>query len=42
MKPALKMVYFLGVLVEMAIRVPHERQRRQMRMVGSQIGLPVS
>jgi protein-S-isoprenylcysteine O-methyltransferase Ste14 len=38
MKPALKMVYFLGVLVEMAIRIPHERQRRQMRMVVDRVG----
>jgi protein-S-isoprenylcysteine O-methyltransferase Ste14 len=33
MKRAFKIVYFLGMLVEMAIRVPHERQRRQTTMV---------
>jgi protein-S-isoprenylcysteine O-methyltransferase Ste14 len=33
MKRAFEMVYFLGMLVEIAIRVPHERQRRQTRMV---------
>jgi protein-S-isoprenylcysteine O-methyltransferase Ste14 len=33
MKHAFNMVYFLGMLVEIAIRVPHERQRRQTRMV---------
>src|SRR5215207_9068437 len=33
MKRAFKVVYFLGMLAEMAIRVPHERQRRQTRMV---------
>lgn len=32
MKRAFKMVYFLGMLVEMAIRFPHERQRRQTRV----------
>jgi hypothetical protein len=29
----LKTVYFLGLLAEMLIRFPHERQRRQNRMV---------
>ena len=33
MKRAFGMVYFLGMLAEMAIRVPHERRRRQTRMV---------
>ena len=33
MKRAFEMVYFLALLAEMAIRVPHERQRRQRRMV---------
>jgi len=33
MKHAFNIVYFLGMLVEIAIRVPHERQRRQTRMV---------
>ena len=33
MRRALKMVYFLGMLVEIAIRIPHERQRRQTTMV---------
>jgi protein-S-isoprenylcysteine O-methyltransferase Ste14 len=33
MKRAFKVWYFLGMLAEMAIRVPHERQRRQTRMV---------
>ena len=33
MKRAFEMVYFLGMLVEIAMRVPHERQRRQTRMV---------
>ncbi len=33
MKGAFEVVYFLGMLGEMAIRVPHERQRRQTRMV---------
>ena len=32
MKRVFGIVYFLGMLVEMAIRVPHERQRRQTRM----------
>src|SRR5215211_4965375 len=31
--PTLKTVYFLGLLAEMLIRLPHERQRRQTRMV---------
>jgi protein-S-isoprenylcysteine O-methyltransferase Ste14 len=31
-KRVFKMVYLLGMIVEMAIRVPHERQRRQTRM----------
>ena len=30
---ALKSVYFLGLLAEMLIRLPHERQRRQNRIV---------
>jgi protein-S-isoprenylcysteine O-methyltransferase Ste14 len=29
----LKTLYFLGLLAEMLIRLPHERQRRQTRMV---------
>src|SRR5687768_16454942 len=33
MKRVFKIVYFLGVLVEMAIRVPRERRRRQTTMV---------
>jgi hypothetical protein len=33
MKRAFKVVYFLGMLAEIVIRVPHERQRRQTRMV---------
>lgn len=32
MRSAFKTAYFLGLLAEMAIRVPHERQRRQTRM----------
>ena len=37
MKRAFEVVYFLGMLAEMAIRVPHERQRRQTRMVVERI-----
>ena len=33
MKRAFGMVYFLGMLAEMAIRLPRERRRRQTRMV---------
>ena len=33
MKRAFGMVYFLGMLAEMAIRIPHERRRRQTMMV---------
>src|SRR5215207_3222946 len=33
MKRAFGMVYYLGMLAEMAIRLPHERRRRQTRMV---------
>jgi protein-S-isoprenylcysteine O-methyltransferase Ste14 len=33
MERAFEMVYFLGMLAEMAIRLPYERQRRHMRMV---------
>ncbi len=33
MNGALKALYFLGILAEIGIRVPHERQRRQTRMV---------
>ena len=33
MKRAFKIVYFLGMLVEMAIRLPHERQRRRTTIV---------
>jgi protein-S-isoprenylcysteine O-methyltransferase Ste14 len=33
MKRAFKMVYFLGMLVEMAIRIPHERRRGRSTMV---------
>jgi hypothetical protein len=29
----LETLYFLGMLAEMAIRVPHERQRRRTTMV---------
>lgn len=32
MRSAFKTAYFLSLLAEMAIRVPHERQRRQTRM----------
>ena len=32
-KRTLKTLYFLGLLVEMLIRFPHERQRRQTRIV---------
>jgi hypothetical protein len=32
MNRALKTVYFVGMLAEMAIRVPHERQRRRTTM----------
>ena len=33
MKRAFGMVYFLGMLAEVVIRVPHERRRRQTRMM---------
>jgi len=33
MKGIFKTVYFLGLLAEMLIRIPHERQRRQTRVV---------
>jgi protein-S-isoprenylcysteine O-methyltransferase Ste14 len=33
MRRAFEMVYYLGMLVEMTIRLPHERQRRRTRMV---------
>jgi protein-S-isoprenylcysteine O-methyltransferase Ste14 len=33
----LKTLYFLGLLAEMLIRFPHERQRRQIRMVVDQV-----
>lgn len=33
MNASFKTVYFLGLLAEMLIRFPHERRRRQMRMV---------
>ena len=33
MKRAFGMVYFLGMLAEVVIRVPHEQQRRQTRMM---------
>jgi len=33
MKRAFGMVYFLSMLAEVVIRVPHERQRKQTRMV---------
>ena len=33
MNRTLKALYFLGMLAEMAIRVPHERQRRRITMV---------
>jgi protein-S-isoprenylcysteine O-methyltransferase Ste14 len=31
-KSVLKSLYFLGILAEIAIRVPHERRRRRIRM----------
>jgi len=33
MRGIFKTVYFLGLLAEMLIRIPHERQRRQTRVV---------
>ena len=33
MKRAFGMVYFLGMLAEVVIRVPHEQRRRQTRMM---------
>ena len=33
MNRTLKALYFAGMLVEMAIRVPHERRRRRTRLV---------
>ena len=33
MKRAFGIVYFLGMLAEVVVRVPHERRRRQTRMV---------
>src|SRR5919107_3839359 len=33
MKRAFGMVYFLGMLAEVVIRVPHERRRRETRMM---------
>ena len=34
---SLKTVYFLGLLAEMLIRFPHERQRKQTRMVVNRV-----
>ena len=33
MKRAFGMVYFLGMLAEVVIRVPHEQRRRRTRMM---------
>lgn len=37
MNATLKTLYFLGLLAEMLIRLPHERQRRQTRMVVDEV-----
>jgi protein-S-isoprenylcysteine O-methyltransferase Ste14 len=34
----LKTLYFLGVLAEVVIRIPHERQRRKTRMAVERVG----
>ena len=37
-KAVLKTLYFLGVLAEMVIRIPHERRRRKTRMAVERVG----
>jgi hypothetical protein len=37
MSAILKTVYFLGLLAEMLICLPHERRRRQRRMVVNRV-----
>lgn len=37
MNGALKSLYFLGILAEIAIRVPHERRRRRTRMMVNRV-----
>lgn len=37
MNGALKSLYFLGILAEIAIRVPHERRRRRIRIMVNRV-----
>ncbi len=38
MNATLKTLYFLGVLAEVVVRIPHERRRRKTRMVTEHVG----